>query len=154
MTVSNDDDAHFNYETEMKHQWTNVLLIITGLFGLAAGAKAETHREIIVNIPNDFVVTGRTLPAGIYTVSRLSDDRLGGLSIASREQRSGVFVLANHFEDRPAGEAKLSFERIGDMYFLRYIETADGVYTLPLPRFAVLLAKSAHANGMSASGTH
>jgi hypothetical protein len=138
----------------MKHQWINVLLIITGLFGLAAGAKAETHREIIVNIPNEFVVAGRTLPAGIYTVSRLSDDQLGGLSIASREQRSGVFVLPNHFEDRPAGEAKVSFERSGEMYFLRSIETADGVYTLPLPRSAVLLAKSARADGASASGSH
>ena len=67
----------------MKHLWANVLLIITSLFGLAAGAKAETHREIVVNIPNEFVVAGRTLPAGIYTLSRLSDDRLASLSIAS-----------------------------------------------------------------------
>jgi hypothetical protein len=54
----------------MKQQWANVLLIITDLFGLAAGAKAETHREVIVKIPHEFVAAGRTLPAGTYTVSR------------------------------------------------------------------------------------
>ena len=49
---------------KLKHQWANVLLLVTSLFGLAAGAKAETHREVIVNIPYEFVVTGHTLPAG------------------------------------------------------------------------------------------
>ena len=138
----------------MKQQWANVLLIITSLFGLAAGAKAETHREIIVNIPNEFVVAGRTLPAGTYTVSRLSDDRLAGLSIASYEQRSGVLVLANHFENRLADDTKVGLERVGGMYFLRSIETLDGVYTFPLPHSALLTAKSAHTDNMSASGTH
>jgi len=138
----------------MKQQLANVLLIITSLFGLAAGAKAETHREIIVKLPYEFVVAGRTLPAGTYTVSRLSDDRLAGLSIVSQEQRSGVLVLANQFENRPGDDTKVLFERVGDMYFLSSIVTLDGVYTLPLPRSAVLMAKSRHTDGMSASGTH
>jgi hypothetical protein len=138
----------------MKQQLASALLIILGLFGLAAGAKAETHREVIVTIPYDFVAGGRTLPAGTYTVSRLSDDRLAGLSIVSQEQRSGVLVLANQFEDRTADDAKVRFERVGGMYFLRSIETLDGVYTLPLPHSALLMAKSAHTDNMSASGTH
>ena len=138
----------------MKQQWANVLLVITSLFGLAAGAKAETHREVIVKIPHEFVVAGRTLPAGTYTVSRLSDDRLAGLSIASYEQRSGVLVLANQFENRPADDTKISLERVGGMYFLRSIETLEGVYTFPLPHSALLMAKSAHTDNMSASGTH
>ena len=138
----------------MKQQLASALLIILGLFGLAVGAKAETHREVIVTIPYDFVAGGRTLPAGTYTVSRLSDDRLAGLSIVSQEQRSGVLVLANQFEDRTADDAKFRFERVGGMYFLRSIETLDGVYTLPLPRSAVLMAKSAQIDNMSASGTH
>ena len=138
----------------MKQQLASVLLIITGLFGLAAGAKAQTRREVIVKIPYDFVAGGRTLPAGTYTVSRLSDDRLAGLSIVSYEQRSGVLVLANHFENRPADDTKIRFEHVGDVYYLSSIETLDGVYTLPLPRSALLLANSTHSNGMSASGTH
>lgn len=138
----------------MKQQLARVLLIIIGLFGLAAGAKAQIHPEVIVNIPYEFVAGGRTLPAGKYTVSRLSDDRRAGLIIASYERRSGVFVQPNQFENRGAGDARVSFEHLGGMYFLRSIETSDGVYTLSLPRSAVLMAKSAHTDNMSASGTH
>ena len=138
----------------MKHQWANVLLIITSLFGLAAGATAATHREVIVNIPYEFMVTGHTLPAGMYTVSRLSDDRLAGLSIASYEQRAGILVLANQFENHRTEDIKVSFERVGGMYFLRSIEAIDGVYTFPLPHSALLMAKSAQTDNMSASGAH
>lgn len=138
----------------MKQQLARFLLIILGLFGLAAGAKAENHPEVIVKIPYEFVAAGRTLPAGTYTVSRLSDGRLAGLRIFSYEQRSSVVVFANQFEDRPADDAKIRFEKVGGMYFLRSIQTLDGVYTLPLPRSALLMAKSAHTDGASASGAH
>lgn len=138
----------------MKTHLASVLLTITSLFGLALGARAETHREVVVNIPYDFVAGGRTLPAGTYTVSRLSDNRLAGLSINNYETRSGVLVLANQFEGRPGDNGKVSFERVGGMYFLHSIETLDGVYTWPLPHSALLMAKSAHTDNMSASGVH
>jgi hypothetical protein len=138
----------------MKQQFASVLTIIMSIFGLVAGAKAETHAEVNVNIPYEFVVAGRTLPAGTYTVSRLSDDRLAGLSIVSVEHRSDVLVLANQFENRPTDDAKIRFERVGGMYYLSAIETLDGVYTLPLPHSALLMAKSAQTGNMSAGGTH
>ena len=138
----------------MKQPLASALFIIISLFGSAAGAKAETRREVIVKMPYEFVAGGRTLPAGTYTVSRLSDDRLAGLSISNFEQRSGVLVLPNQFESRPVDDTKILFERVGDMYYLNSIETLDGVYTLPLPGSAVLMAKSAHTDSMSASGTH
>lgn len=138
----------------MKQQWASVLLIIISLFGLAAGAKGETNRDVIVKIPYEFVVAGRALLAGTYTVSRVSDNRLAGLSIVSREQRSSVLVLPNRFESRPADDAEIRLEQVGGVYFLRSIETLDGVYTLPLPPSALLMAKSAHVNDISSSGTH
>ena len=138
----------------MKQQLASVLLIIMSLFGLEQGAKAVTHREVIVTIPYEFVVAGRTLAAGTYTVSRLSDDPRSRLSIASYETGSGVVVLANHFDSRPADDAKISLQRVGDMYYLRSIETRDGIYSLPLPHSTLLMAKSAHTDGLSASGAH
>src|SRR5579859_7302154 len=137
---------------KMKQQLASVLLIIISVFGLVAGAKAENHRQVIVKIPYEFVVAGRKLPAGTYTVSRLSDDPLAGLTIARREQRSDVLLLANHFDNRPADDSKVLFERIGDTYYLSSIELLDGVYTLSLPHSALLMAKSPHADGMTASG--
>ena len=136
----------------MKYQFGNALLILTSLFGLVVGASAETRREVTVTIPYQFVAGGRTLPAGTYTVSRLSDDRLTSLSIVSYEQRSGVLVLTNQFENRPGNDAKVSFERVGGMYYLSSIETLDGVYNVTLPRSISVLARSKHGGGTSASG--
>lgn len=134
----------------MRYKLGNALLILASLCGLVVGARAETH--LIVKIPYQFVAGGRTLPAGTYTVSRLSDDRRAGLIIVSYEQRSGVLVLTNQFENRPADDAKVRFERVGDMYYLSSIETLDGVYTVPLPRSISVLARSKHGGGISASG--
>jgi len=136
----------------MKYQLGNTLLILASLCGLVVGAKAETHREVTVKIPYKFVAGGRTLPAGTYTVSRLSDDRLAGLSIVNYEERSGVLVLTNQFENRPADDAKVRFERVGDMYYLSSIQTLDGVYTVSLPHSISVLARSKHGAGTSASG--
>ena len=138
----------------MKHQWANALLIITSLFGLAAGAEAQTRREAIVKVPYEFVVAGSTLPAGTYTINRLSDDRLAGLSIVSRKQRSGVLTLPNQFENHPVNNTKISLESVGGIYFLRSIDTPDGVYSFLLPNSALQMAKSAPTGNMSASGTH
>lgn len=138
----------------MKQPFASALLIILGLFGVTVGAKAATHPEIIVKIPYEFVAAGRTLPAGTYTVSRLSDSRLAGLTISSYEQRSSVIVFANQFENHPADDAKIGLEKVGGMYFLRSIQTVDGVYTMPLPRSALMMAKSAQTGATSASGTH
>jgi len=136
----------------MKYQLGNTLLILTSLCGLVVGAMAETHREVIVKIAYEFVAGGRTLPAGTYTVNRLSDDRLAGLSIVNYEQQSDVLVLTNQFENRPADDAKVRFERVGDIYYLSSIQTLDGVYTVPLPRSISVLARSKHGGGTSASG--
>lgn len=138
----------------MKQQLASVLLILISLFGLAAGAKAQTRREVVVNIPYEFVAAGRTLPAGRYTVSRISENRYSGLIITNDDTRSSVFVLPNQFESQSGVDAKVRLEKVSNMYFLSGIVTVDGVYTLPLPRSAVLMAKSAHADAMSASGTH
>jgi hypothetical protein len=125
----------------MKYQLGNTLLILTSLCGLVVEAGAETHHEVTGKIPYEFVAGGRTLPAGTYTVSRLSDDRLAGLSIVSYEQQSGVLALTNEFENRPGGDdAKVRFERVGDTYYLSSIETLDGVYTLSLPHSISVLA--------------
>jgi len=48
----------------------------------------------------------------------------------------------------------IRLEQVGGVYFLRSIETLDGVYTMPLPPSALLMAKSAHVNDISSSGTH
>jgi hypothetical protein len=58
---------------ESMTRYVRLLVAITLLFGLGVAAKAETPADIVVTLPFGFVVDGKTLPAGTYTVSRLSD---------------------------------------------------------------------------------
>jgi len=94
-----------------------------------------------------------TLPAGTYTVTRVSEDRFGGLIISSYETRSSVFVIPNEFKGYPANNTKVSFKQIGDVHFLSKIETANGAYNIPVPQSATMVAGLKHGD-MSASGTN
>ena len=59
----------------MKKKYTSILLALIGLVGMVTAAKAETRGALKVTVPFEFVVDGRTLPAGTYTVSRLAAPR-------------------------------------------------------------------------------
>jgi|HubBroStandDraft_6_1064221.scaffolds.fasta_scaffold1290951_2 hypothetical protein len=61
---------------EFMERYVKLLVTITFLFGLGIAANAETRAEIVVTLPFGFVVAGRTLPAGTYRVSRLSDGKI------------------------------------------------------------------------------
>lgn len=137
----------------MKKYRASILLTLICCIGLAEGARAMEKREVTVTVPYEFVAGGKTLPAGTYTVSRVSFEQ-GELSISSYENRSGVLVLPIEFDDQLAGDPKLIFEQIGDRRVLSKIETLYGVYTLPEPRSANIVAGAKQQQGMSASGTN
>src|SRR5258708_20732815 len=76
----------------MKKKYANILLTLICLLGLGVAAEAQIRGEIIVTLPFEFVVSGKTLPAGTYTLSRFSDDKFDGLIPSSHENRPGLFV--------------------------------------------------------------
>jgi hypothetical protein len=48
-----------------------ILLTLVGLLGLGVAAKAQIRGEIVVTLPPfEFVVSGKTLPSGPYTLAR------------------------------------------------------------------------------------
>ena len=138
----------------MKTKFASILLTLASLTGLVVSAAAQNRREVVVTVPYEFVAGGETLPAGTYTVTRLSDNRLGGLSISGYETKASVFVMASEFESRPLSGYKVTFEQVGDVHFLRTIDVPDGVYTIPLPRSMNLIARTKQHDGMSASGAN
>jgi hypothetical protein len=79
---------------------------------------------IRANIPFDFTVRGRTLPAGHYEISRINDEP-GGLEIANIDHRSEHAL----FETEPVQQSKIPnrgeivFHRYGDNYFLYEVWT-------------------------------
>jgi hypothetical protein len=136
----------------MKKSYLTVVLTLTCLLGLGEGARAQDASRIVANIPFDFVAGGETLPAGTYSVSRISFKSQQGLAIRSYDK--GALVLPIVFDGVPAEQAKVGFEHAGDKYFLSTIETPAGVYTIGIPRAMTKVAQMKDHDTMSSSGTH
>ncbi len=60
---------------------TRILVAITFLLGLGVAANAETHAELNVTLPFEFVAGKTTLPAGKYIVKRISEQPFDVLMI-------------------------------------------------------------------------
>jgi hypothetical protein len=140
----------------MKKHYFRILLALVGFAGLSGSAQAQVSREIVVNLPFEFVASGKTLPAGTYTLSRFSDDSHDGLILSSRENHVSVIVHPTEVESARADKATVSFERVGDTRFLSRIETADYVYNIPVSRAAITQAamKTDAMHSSAASGSN
>ena len=137
----------------MKKQYASILLTLTCALALGVGAEGQSQREVVMTVPYEFVAGGKTLPAGTYTVTRVSQDRFGGLIISSYETGSSVLVMPDEFESYPTDNIKVSFRHVGDAHFLSKIETANGAYNISVPHSATMVAGVKHGD-MSASGTN
>jgi hypothetical protein len=125
----------------MKKLCLRIAVALVSFAGLGITAKAQVADQIVVTIPFEFVVAGKTLPAGTYRVNRVSpDDRWAGLILSSFENRASAIVVPNEVESAPAEKSHVSFETAGDEHFLSKIETADNVFSIPVSRAAILLA--------------
>jgi len=134
-------------------KYAKILVAVTFLLGLGVAAKAETRPEIIAKFPFQFVVGGKTLPAGTYKVSRLGDDPLSVLRLTNDNSTASVFVLPLSIAEPSSDKPKVSFERVGSDYLLSSIQTEDFVYNLSASRpLAMEAAAKPHSN-VSASGS-
>jgi hypothetical protein len=136
----------------MKKSYLTAVLTLTCLLGFGISARAQATEEVRVKVPFEFVVGATTLPAGTYTVSRLSVDASSGLLIRSFGHE--VSVLPQVVDATPAGQPKLGFEHLGDKYFLSEVDTPGGIYTFALPRAMPALAQTKDQGNASSGGTH
>ena len=135
-------------------KYARLLVAITFLFGLGVAAKAETPPEIVVTLPFGFVVGGKTLPAGTYTVSRWSGDKFGSLMLTSHGNRASVFLLPSRIERASADKPQVSFQRVGEQYFLSTIQTTFDIYQIPISHSAMMdAAAKVRDSGMSSGGS-
>src|SRR5712692_3852791 len=116
----------------MKKSYSAVVLTLTCLLGLGISARAQGVDKVAVNVPFEFVAGGQTLPAGTYTVSRVSD--LANPTLVIRSYENSVSLLPIVFDGVAADHAELSFEHVGDKYFLNKVETLAGAYAIRTPR--------------------
>jgi hypothetical protein len=136
----------------MNKQYLRILAATIGFCGLSLAAKGQTVDRIEVNIPYQFVVNGKTLPAGTYSVSRASDKIEGALILSNFENHIGAVVLAKRVESSD-NRSEVSFDEVGGQHFLSKIKTFDYEYTIPPSRAEILEASAAPRSGAPVAGS-
>jgi hypothetical protein len=134
----------------MIRQSLRIVTALLGFVALGATAKAQVLDQIVVDVPFEFVVGGKTLPAGAYRANRVSltGDRFEGLILRSLDNpRASVMVLPTEVEDARGDNAQLTFERVGGQHFLSKIDTGDNVYNIQVLRSTTLLASTPSPSG-------
>lgn len=99
--------------------------IIVLAFASALAASAQNSRSIVVNIPFDFNVKGKMLPAGDYVVTSASMADNTGLIMKRRDGQGNAIALTKSIESGKAqSESRLVFKRYGERYFLSQVWTS------------------------------
>jgi len=108
----------------MKKQVLKIFSMLCLAVTLAVAAVyANPARPLKANIPFDFSVGDKTLPAGVYTVEPLATP--GVLQIRREDCRAGALTQTHGVQARPEqDQTKLVFHRYGDRYFLAQVWTA------------------------------
>lgn len=117
----------------MKKQIMRTLLGFALLTVLAASAYAQSGRRMTVHVPFDFVVAGKQMPAGDYSVRRVSKDSENALVIQSADGRKVATVFTNSSR-REASRAELSFRQHGESYFLAEVSIPGTACVREVPR--------------------
>lgn len=106
------------------------VVAVTLLFccGMALTAHAQEEGKVVVTVPFEFIAGSKTLPAGTYTIGRLSLDTGSPLLISSRTNSS--FVMPAAFDGAAGDKVRLSFEHVGETYLLSGVATEIGTYTI------------------------
>ena len=93
-----------------------------GLLLAVSAAQAQEPR-VKANIPFDFVVGDRVLPAGEYHVSAMGASGQA-IAILSEDRKAKALILTSACESSgPSKSSKLVFHAIGGRYFLSQVWT-------------------------------
>lgn len=111
-----------------KHAATLLILTMAGLTGLAS---AQTGTTIVAEVPFNYIVNGKAMPAGESRV-KLENNGQTYMWITS-EQRSAFAMPILDETAKPAEETSLVFHKYGERYFLAGVkrEGQNRVYELP-----------------------
>jgi len=116
-------------------------LLGLGLLLATVSAYAQTT-NVKANIPFNFVVNGKTLPSGEYTIRTVGGIN-HALSISGPDRKTSMFLANSCASLKGSEKTKLIFSRHGDRYFLSQIWEAGNAagYELPKSRWEVEMAQ-------------
>lgn len=132
-------------------KYAKFLATIVFLAGYGLTANAEMQGEIVVKLPFQFVVGGKTLPAGTYRITAVSSDDSGQLKLTNRENGASVFVLPYVSDHVSADNPHVDFQQVGEEHFLTTIQTTEKTLSSPLSHSIIMQATEKLRNSVSAS---
>jgi hypothetical protein len=101
---------------------TAIALFVAAGFVTAGSALAQDHK-VTANVPFNFTVDGRTLPAGKYTIG---NDANSPQILTIADRKDGVAVMTITIPDSGyAADNKLVFHRYGNQYFLSEVRSTN-----------------------------
>jgi len=133
----------------MKRNYFRVFVVSFGAAVLAAAGFAADLDRLVVDIPYDFVVNGKTLPAGKYNVSRSIDNNPRVLSISGVENHASAVALSTDMEQARNSRPGITLRRTGDQAVLTKIQTGEHVFTFPVAQTSQSPAQDAYLTGTS-----
>lgn len=133
------------------NKYSIFIFALMTLLGLGASAHAQEERMVVATIPFAFEVGGQILPAGTYTVSRVSDSSQE-LLISSRDH--GVFVLSAVLDSTQSVAPLIGFDKVAGTYLLSEVNTPIGAFVIDTHREVTGLAQVQTHGGVISSGGH
>jgi hypothetical protein len=137
----------------MNKSYFVIAIAVMCIFGLSTSSRAQEGDAIVVKVPFDFIVSATTMPAGTYTVGHLFDDPHSGIVLHGDTKQSAV-VLPTVVEWTSTFQPMLTFQHIGDKYFLAKIDTLARTYTISTRRPMMVLARTTDKTTVLAGGTN
>ena len=116
----------------MKHAKWLVVVTLVELSGMAA-AQLIGSSKIVAQVPFEFMVANKTVPAGEYVVQAFTMDG-NTLVIRNAEAKVGLVSTSSQSEGKQdASNYALVFKHYGDRYFLSGIRLQGSKITYRLP---------------------
>ena len=104
----------------MKKQLSSIMTVLSLLIAMTGIGFAQVPAAISVDIPFDFTVGNKPLPAGKYIIKRLGNAET--LIISSADNENSVPFLVHGGETaKGAAPCQVSFNRYGEQYYLSQI---------------------------------
>jgi len=135
----------------MKGNFFRTLMVSLAGTVLATAAYAGDADRLVVDMPCDFVVNGKTLPAGKYYVKRTSDSDLRILSISSFENHVYTVTLSEDVRDSREFRPGVTLIRTGERSVLTKVQTGEHVFKIPVSRADSQAATTSRSGDLSAT---
>ena len=109
---------------------TGILTTLTLLL-LISVPSTYAQATIEVTVPFNFMIGKAEMPAGTYTINRLSSSAIE--IKGSTTKKSAVSIVWSEGASASDSAAKLVFNRYGDSYFLSQVTRGSGANVMQLP---------------------